>query len=163
MKKFLAMLLIAGCGCFITARSAAQEHDRDRLDGRLDAARNVLDSIMSTPDHAVPEGIARHARCHCRCARRTEGCVHCRRRVRAGRGYVPHRSRLEWPGVHSPGGRFVRLPDRRKGTDLVLVATNDRGFQDLLHDKFKIGGRCFGGSRSCGTRRTGLDRHQPAS
>jgi lipid-binding SYLF domain-containing protein len=26
-----------------------------------------------------------------------------------------------------------------QGTDLVLVATNDKGFQDLLHDKFKIG------------------------
>jgi lipid-binding SYLF domain-containing protein len=27
-----------------------------------------------------------------------------------------------------------------QGTDLVLVAVNDKGFQDLLHDKFKIGG-----------------------
>ena len=26
-----------------------------------------------------------------------------------------------------------------QGTDLVLVATNYKGFQDLLHDKFKIG------------------------
>jgi lipid-binding SYLF domain-containing protein len=27
-----------------------------------------------------------------------------------------------------------------QGTDLVLVAVNEKGFQDLLHDKFKIGG-----------------------
>ena len=27
-----------------------------------------------------------------------------------------------------------------QGTDLVLVAINEKGFQDLLHDKFKIGG-----------------------
>jgi lipid-binding SYLF domain-containing protein len=26
-----------------------------------------------------------------------------------------------------------------QGTDLVLVAVNDKGFQDLLHSKFKIG------------------------
>jgi SH3 domain-containing YSC84-like protein 1 len=26
-----------------------------------------------------------------------------------------------------------------QGTDLVLVAVNHKGFQDLLHDKFKIG------------------------
>jgi len=58
MKKLLAMLLIATCG--IAAHAA---DDQQKLDGRLDAARNVIDSIMSVPDKAVPDGIARHAKC----------------------------------------------------------------------------------------------------
>ena len=62
MKKFLAMfamLLIACSG--VMARAA--EGDHHRLDDRLDSARSVIDSIMSVPDKAIPDGIARHAKC----------------------------------------------------------------------------------------------------
>ena len=140
MKKFLAMLLIAGCGCCIAARSAAQDHDRDRLVGRLDAARNVLDSIMATPDHAVPEGIARHAKCIAVVPGVVKGAFIVG--AEYGQGVVTCRTDHGWSGpvfIRLAGGSFG-FQVGGKGTDLVLVAINDRGFQDLLHDKFKIGG-----------------------
>ncbi len=139
MKKFLAMLLIAGCGCFITARSSAQDHDRDRLDSRLDAARNVIDSIMSTPDKAVPDGIARHAKCIAVVPGVVKGAFIVG--AEYGQGVVTCRTDHGWSGpvfIRLAGGSFG-FQIGGQGTDLVLVATNYKGFQDLLHDKFKIG------------------------
>ncbi len=53
---------------------------------------------------------------------------------------MPYRTRLERPGFHSHGGRLMGASDRRPIHRPVLVAVNDRGFQDLLKNKFKIGG-----------------------
>jgi lipid-binding SYLF domain-containing protein len=47
-----------------------------------------------------------------------------------------------WSGpvfIRLSGGSFG-LQLGGQATDLVLVAVNDKGFQALLHDKFKIGG-----------------------
>jgi SH3 domain-containing YSC84-like protein 1 len=61
MKKLLAIMLVASfASCCVGAWAADQQ---EKLDGRLDAARSVIDSIMSVPDKAVPNGIARHAEC----------------------------------------------------------------------------------------------------
>jgi lipid-binding SYLF domain-containing protein len=135
MKKSFALLLIAGC--FIAARSAYAQH---RLDDRLAAATNVIDSIMSTPDHAVPEGIAKHAKCIAVVPGVLKGAFIVG--AEYGQGVVTCRTGHGWSGpvfIRLAGGSFG-FQIGGKGTDLVLVATNDRGFQDLLHDKFKIGG-----------------------
>ncbi|HEY1805241.1 MAG TPA: lipid-binding SYLF domain-containing protein [Terracidiphilus sp.] len=138
MKKLLAMLLIAGCGSALSIHAAAQDHER--LNDRLDSARNVIDAIMSTPDHAVPEGIARHARCIAVVPGVLKGAFIVG--AEYGQGVVTCRTGHGWSGpvfIRLAGGSFG-FQIGGKGTDLVLVATNDRGFQDLLHDKFKIGG-----------------------
>ncbi len=135
MKKMLAILLVAGC--FVAARSAYAQH---RLDDRLDAARNVIDSIMSAPDHAVPEEIAEHAKCIAVVPGVLKGAFIVG--AEYGQGVVTCRTGHGWSGpvfIRLAGGSFG-FQIGGKGTDLVLVATNDRGFQDLLHDKFKIGG-----------------------
>jgi len=137
MKKFLAMLLIAGCGCCVLARAAGD--DRDRLDGRLDAARNVIDSIMSVPDKAVPDAIARHAKCIAVVPGVVKGAFIVG--AEYGQGVVTCRTPHGWSGpvfIRLAGGSFG-FQAGGQGTDLVLVATNDKGFQDLLHDRFKIG------------------------
>ncbi len=136
MKKMLAMLLIAGCS--VAARAAGADHER--LDGRLDAARNVIDSIMATPDHAVPEGIARHAKCIAVVPGVVKGAFIVG--AEYGQGVVTCRTDHGWSGpvfIRLAGGSFG-FQIGGQGTDLILVATNDRGLQDLLHDKFKIGG-----------------------
>ena len=135
MKKLLAILLVAGCSLW--ARPANAQH---RLDDRLDAARNVIDSIMSTPDHAIPEGIAEHAKCIAVVPGVLKGAFIVG--AEYGQGVVTCRTGHGWSGpvfIRLAGGSFG-FQIGGKGTDLVLVATNDRGFQDLLHDKFKIGG-----------------------
>jgi lipid-binding SYLF domain-containing protein len=135
MKKILAILLIAGCS--VAARAAG---DHERLDGRLDSARNVIDSIMATPDHAVPEGIARHAKCIAVVPGVVKGAFIVG--AEYGQGVVTCRTGHGWSGpvfIRLAGGSFG-FQVGGQGTDLILVATNDRGLQDLLHSKFKIGG-----------------------
>ena len=58
-----------------------------------------------------------------------------------GQGVVTCRTGHGWSApvfIRLAGGSFG-FQVGGQGTDLVLVATNDRGFQNLLHDKFKIG------------------------
>jgi lipid-binding SYLF domain-containing protein len=134
MRKLLAMLLIATCG--IAAHAA---DDQQKLDGRLDAARNVIDSIMSVPDKAVPDGIARHAKCIAVVPGVVKGAFIVG--AEYGQGVVTCRTAQGWSApvfIRLAGGSFG-FQVGGQGTDLVLVATNDKGFQDLLHDRFKIG------------------------
>jgi lipid-binding SYLF domain-containing protein len=59
-----------------------------------------------------------------------------------GEGVVTCRTGHGWSGpvfIRMGGGSFG-FQIGVQSTDLVLVAVNDRGFQDLLKDKFKIGG-----------------------
>ncbi len=137
MKKILAMfamLLIASCG--VAARAA---DDQQRLDGRLNSARAVIDSIMSVPDKAVPDGIARHAKCIAVIPSVVKGAFVVG--AEYGQGVVTCRTGHGWSApvfIRLAGGSFG-FQVGGQGTDLVLVATNDKGFQDLLHDRFKIG------------------------
>jgi len=59
-----------------------------------------------------------------------------------GQGVVTCRTGHGWSGpvfIRMAGMSFG-LQIGGQSTDLVLVAVNDRGFQDLLKNKFKIGG-----------------------
>ena len=135
MKKLLAILLIASFG--VAARAA--DDQQQKLDGRLDAARNVLESIMSTPDRAIPDGIARHARCIAVVPGVVKGAFIVG--AEYGQGVVTCRTHHGWSGpvfIRLAGGSFG-FQIGGQGTDLVLVAINNKGFEDLLHDKFKIG------------------------
>ena len=130
----LAFLLIASCG--IAARAA---DDREKLDGRLDAARNVIDSIMTVPDKAVPDGIARHAKCIAVIPGVVKGAFIVG--AEYGQGVVTCRTGHGWSApvfIRMAGGSWG-FQIGGQGTDLVLVAVNQKGFQDLLHSQFKIG------------------------
>ena len=135
MKKLLAILLVASCG--VAARAA---DDQGKLDGRLYAAQSVIESIMSVPDNAVPDGIARHAECIAVVPGVLKGAFIVG--AEYGQGVVTCRTHHGWSGpvfIRLAGGSFG-FQIGGQGTDLVLVAVNEKGFQDLLHDKFKIGG-----------------------
>jgi SH3 domain-containing YSC84-like protein 1 len=134
MKKLLAVLLLAS---FSLAARAAD--DQEKLTARLDSARSVIDAIMSVPDKAVPDGIARHARCIAVIPGVVKGAFIVG--AEYGQGVVTCRTPHGWSApvfIRLAGGSFG-FQIGGQGTDLVLVAVNDKGFQDLLHDKFKIG------------------------
>jgi lipid-binding SYLF domain-containing protein len=59
-----------------------------------------------------------------------------------GRGVVTCRTGHGWsaPAFITVGGGSFGLQLGGESTDLVLVAVNEKGFQDLLKSKFKIGG-----------------------
>ena len=120
-------------------QSAFAASTRQDLQDRIDAARIVLDQIMKPRTAPFPmHSSLRHLR--------SRGARHEKRRlclgwpVRTGRGDLPHRPRLERPVFIRMAGGSFGLQIGAQSTDLVLVAVNDRGFQDLLKSKFKIGG-----------------------
>ncbi|HEY6488064.1 MAG: lipid-binding SYLF domain-containing protein [Terracidiphilus sp.] len=135
MKKLLGILLILA-GSAVVAHAAEDQ----KLDHRLDAARNTLDAIMSVPDKAVPNGIARKAVCVGVIPSVVKGAFIVG--AEYGQGVVTCRTGAGWSApvfIRLAGGSFG-FQAGGQGTDLVLVAINEKGFQDLLRDKFKIGG-----------------------
>jgi lipid-binding SYLF domain-containing protein len=138
MKKlvgvFAAAMLV---GVSLAAHAADDVH---KLDARLNAAKNTIDEIMSVPDRAVPDGIARKAVCVGVVPGMVKGAFILG--AEYGQGVVTCRTGAGWSApvfIRLAGGSFG-FQAGGQGTDLVLVAVNDKGFQDLLHDKFKIGG-----------------------
>src|SRR5580693_143088 len=135
MKKVFVLLLLAGCGA--VGRAA---DDPGKLDGRIAASRAVIDQIMSVPDKAVPDGIARHAKCIAVVPGVVKGAFIVG--AEYGQGVVTCRTPRGWSGpvfIRMEGGSWG-FQIGGQGTDLVLVAVNDKGLQALLKSKFKIGG-----------------------
>jgi SH3 domain-containing YSC84-like protein 1 len=134
MKRFL----IAMCISTLALPLMAQE-DQPKLDGRLDAARNVINEIMATPDKQIPNSILAQATCVGVVPGMLKGAFIFG--AEYGQGVVTCRTGHGWSApvfIRMAGGSFG-FQIGGQGTDLVLVAVNDRGFQDLLHSKFKIG------------------------
>jgi len=137
MKKSQLFLTLILAGSSLCASAADDVH---KLDKRLDSARATLEEIMSVPDKAVPNGIAREAVCIGVIPGLVKGAFIFG--AEYGQGVVTCRTGHGWSApvfIRMAGGSFG-FQAGGQGTDLVLVAVNHKGFQDLLRDKFKIGG-----------------------
>ncbi len=135
MKKILALLCIAGM-----ALPALAASDKAALDQRLENARTVIDEVMQTPDKGIPDSIVKQATCIAVVPSLKKGAFIVG--AEYGQGVVTCRTGRGWSGpvfVRMAGGSFG-FQIGGQGTDLVLVAVNDKGLQDLLKSKFKIGG-----------------------
>ena len=135
MKKFMAFLCIAGLS--IPALAAS---DKPTIDKRLTAATNTLTEIMATPDRAIPDSILKDATCVGVVPGLVKGAFIFG--AEYGQGVVTCRTGHGWSApafIKMTGGSFG-FQIGGSGTDLVLVAVNQKGFQDLLKSKFKIGG-----------------------
>ncbi len=135
MKKLLAVLCIAGMSLPALAAS-----DKDSMDKRLTAATSTLNEIMAVPDKAIPDSILKDATC----VGVVPGLIKGAFLIGAeyGQGVVTCRTGHGWSApvfIKMTGGSFG-FQIGGQGTDLVLVAVNQKGFQDLLKSKFKIGG-----------------------
>jgi lipid-binding SYLF domain-containing protein len=139
MKKFLAPTLVLCLGVLIPASAFAASTKED-LQDRLDAAKLVMDQILHTPDNTIPLNILEQATC--------VGVIPSVKKAafvfgaEYGQGVVTCRTGHGWSApvfIRLAGGSFG-FQIGGQATDLVLVAVNDRGFQDLLKNKFKIGG-----------------------
>ncbi len=134
MKKMLACV----CLCLLVS-SAAFAATRDDLQARIDAAKAVLDQVMSAQDRSIPMNILQQATCVGVVPGLKKGAFVFGGQY--GQGVVTCRTGHGWSApvfIRMAGGSFG-LQIGGQSTDLVLVAVNDRGFQDLLKSKFKIG------------------------
>src|SRR5579862_861819 len=138
MKKAIVSL----CLCVLTLSTSAANaaSSKSDLQDRIDAAKTVLDQIMQAKDSTIPLNIIQQATCVGVVPSMIKGAFVFG--AQYGQGVVTCRTGHGWSGpvfLRMAGGSWG-LQIGGQSTDLILVAVNDRGFQDLLKSKFKIGG-----------------------
>ncbi len=130
MKKILGVL----CGlamCVGVVSAPAQ--DDSKLNDRLAAATAVINEVMSVPDKAIPQGILSGAHCVV--------VIPSFKKAAFGQGVATCRTPRGWSApvfVQLTGGSFG-FQIGGQATDLILVAMNHNGLQDMLKNKFKLG------------------------
>jgi SH3 domain-containing YSC84-like protein 1 len=136
MKKVLVVFCLAGA----VTLSANAASDKTTLDSRVQAATSTIQEIMNVPDKGIPDNIAKNATCIAVIPGLKKGAFIFG--AEYGRGVVTCRTGHGWsaPAFITFGGGSFGLQLGGQSTDVVLVAVNDKGFQDLLKSKFKIGG-----------------------
>ncbi|MGH9616365.1 MAG: lipid-binding SYLF domain-containing protein [Acidobacteriaceae bacterium] len=140
MKKFVVLATCAASVTFLGSQAFAGSSRTDLID-RLDAAAVVIQQIESIPAKSIPMSIMSSATCvavvpgYKKAAFVVGGSY--------GQGVVTCRTASgKWSApafVQMAGGSFG-FQIGGQSTDLVLIAVNQRGMQDLLKSKFKIGG-----------------------
>jgi lipid-binding SYLF domain-containing protein len=136
MKKAIAFICIS----FVFTGSAVAASSREDLQARIDAAKLVLDQVMAAGDSSIPMNILQQATCVGVVPGLIKGAFVFG--AQYGQGVVTCRTGHGWSApvfIRMAGGSWG-LQIGGQSTDLVLIAVNDRGFQDLLKNKFKIGG-----------------------
>ncbi len=134
MKRLVALSVL-----YLTPLTVFAASDKAALDQRLDNATTVVNEIMQTPDKGMPDSIMRKATCVAVVPSVKKGAFIVG--AQYGQGVVTCRTARGWSApafIRMAGGSFG-LQAGGEGTDLVLIAVNDKGMQDLLKDKFKIG------------------------
>src|SRR3984885_14499743 len=143
MKKIISPFLTLCLGLLIsgfatsTALAASSHED---IQDRVDAAKVVIDEIVNTPDNTIPLNILKQATCVAVIPSLKKGAFLVG--AEYGRGVVTCRTGHGWsaPAFITLAGGSFGFQIGGQATDLVLVAVNDHGFQDLLKSKFKLGG-----------------------
>jgi len=135
MKRIIAFLFL----CLSTSMFANAASSKQDLQERIEAARNVLDQIMDAQDNTIPKNILEQATCVGVVPGMIKGAFVFG--AQYGQGVVTCRTGHGWSApvfIRMAGGSWG-LQIGGQSTDLILVAVNNRGFQDLLKSKFKIG------------------------
>lgn len=138
--KVMKKTLIAFSFCFALTSTLYAASSRQDLQDRIDSAKVVLDQIMNAQDRTVPMNILHSATCVAVVPGMVKGAFVFG--AQYGQGVVTCRTGRGWSApvfIRMAGGSFG-FQIGGQSTDLVLIAVNDRGFQDLLKNKFKIGG-----------------------
>jgi lipid-binding SYLF domain-containing protein len=131
MKRILAAM--AFTVIFLNAASAETEAER------IESAASVMNEIMATPDKGIPEEILGSAKCVAVVPSMLKGGfvfggAH-------GKGVATCRTADGWsaPAPFTITGGSFGLQIGVQGVDLVMVIMNERGMQNLLSSKFKLG------------------------
>jgi lipid-binding SYLF domain-containing protein len=136
MKKAIASI----CLSFLLSGPAFAASSKEDLQARIDSAKSVMEQIMGAEDRNIPMNILQQATCVAVVPGLLKGAFVFGGQY--GQGVVTCRTGHGWSGpvfIRMAGGSFG-FQIGGQSTDLVLVAVNDKGLQDLLKNKFKIGG-----------------------
>ena len=137
MMKRQLMVLTAVLG--VASLGWAGDTPREASTDRLDKAADVLHQIMNSGDKGIPEEVIEHAKCIAVVPHMVKGGFVFG--AEGGRGVATCRTEHGWsaPGFFSIEGGSWGLQIGVEGVDLVMVIQNDKGMEQLLNSKFKIG------------------------
>lgn len=142
--KSLSKLL--GIGCMVAGMTAgmyaadADDKNTSTEVKRVQSAATVLDEIMSTPDKGIPKEILESAKCVAVVPSMIKGGFILG--ARYGKGVATCRtSAAGWsaPAPITIAGGSWGLQFGGEAVDLVMLVMNDKGMQNLLASKFKLG------------------------
>lgn len=141
MKMLLRNLSVIACGTTLALSSAVAfgATDKAKLVERLQDSQGVITQIMAAPDKGIPSSILSGATCVAvipsfKKAAFVVGAQY-------GQGVATCRTPRGWSApvfVQLAGGSFG-FQIGGQATDLIIVAMNQQGLQDMLKNKFKIG------------------------
>jgi SH3 domain-containing YSC84-like protein 1 len=138
MRRFV--LTITVCSAIVLAFvNPAWSEDRDVETRRVRAAADVLTDIMAAPDKGIPDDVMRSAVC--------VGVVPALKKggfvfgAEYGKGVASCHNANGWsaPAPFKVVGGSWGLQIGGEDVDLVMLIMNDKGMQDLLSSKFKLG------------------------
>jgi SH3 domain-containing YSC84-like protein 1 len=140
MKATKYLLILTAMALIFASATWATDEDKSDIDKRIDKSANVLEEVMATPDHAIPDKIIDHANCVAVIPSLVKiavgfGGEH-------GKGVATCRTEHGWsaPLPISVTGGSWGLQLGGQATDLVLVFMGDHGMEHLISDHFKVGG-----------------------
>jgi SH3 domain-containing YSC84-like protein 1 len=127
----LAMMLVSF--------SWAAEGDRDKEVGRVKAAGDVLDEIMSAPDSGIPEEVIGSAECIAIVPSLLKGGFVVG--AAYGKGVATCRTTNGWsaPAFFVVEGGSLGFQIGGQAVDYVMLIMNEKGMRNLLSSKFKLG------------------------
>jgi len=137
MKKIIGV--VCGMAICVGAVSARAQDDSAKLTDRMDAATSVIDQVMSVPDKSIPRSILAGA--HCVVVIPSYKKAAFAVGAQYGQGVATCRTPRGWSApvfVQLAGGSFG-FQIGGQATDLILVAMNQNGLEDMLKNKVKLG------------------------
>ena len=141
MQKILSGSVLVIAFALAVCVSSAKADDKNASDEvhRLDAAATVLNEIMGTPDKGVPQEIMESAKCVAVVPSMLKGGFVVG--ANYGKGVATCRTSTGWsaPAPFRIEGGSVGFQIGGEAVDLVMIVTNDKGMQNLLNSKFKLG------------------------
>ncbi len=136
MKKLLLLFVVLG---LTTATFAADDEDNKAAD-RVKSASTILEEIQTAPDTGIPDEVMGSAQCVAVVPSMLKaGFVF---GARYGRGVASCRTPKGWsdPAFFTIQGGSWGLQIGGQAVDLVMLIMNQKGMENLLNSKFKLGG-----------------------
>lgn len=126
-----AMLGIATMGWADTNKEEAAD--------RLDKAAKVLHEVMAAEDKGIPQEVMQHAKCVAVVPHMVKGGFVIG--AEGGKGVATCRTENGWsaPAFFTIAGGSWGLQIGVEGIDLVMIFQNEKGMNDLINSRFKIG------------------------
>jgi SH3 domain-containing YSC84-like protein 1 len=135
MKKLLVLVTVLGLSAF----TFAAEDTENKAADRTKAASAILQEIQAAPDTRIPDEVMGSAECVAVVPSMLKaGFVF---GARYGRGVASCRTPKGWsdPAFFTIEGGSFGLQIGGQAVDLVMLVMNNRGMQNLLNSKFKLG------------------------